>query len=131
VLNIIKWFNSKEDREISQWREFCEELLSTEILDKHLFRFIDYKYVDTLQTPLQKAKYLDCQEILIYEIFDLIPNTEQEKALGDLSDKGNNDLKWASEMLVNSLGFNEWDKKPEFEIGAHTKWAINMSYSYE
>ncbi|MFR1445737.1 hypothetical protein ACLUYJ_19425, partial [Acinetobacter baumannii] len=52
VLDIIKWFGSKEDREISQWREFCEELLSTEILDKRLFRYIDYKYVDTLQIPL-------------------------------------------------------------------------------
>lgn len=28
VINIIKWFNSREDRETSQWREFCEELLT-------------------------------------------------------------------------------------------------------
>jgi len=132
VLNIITWFKSKEDREISQWREFCEELLSTEILNKHLFRYIDYKYADTLQTPLQKAKYLDCQEILIYEIFDLIPNEEQTKALEELFDKGNNDkIRWADEMLINGLGFNEWNKEKEFEIGAHTKWAINLKYSYE
>lgn len=132
VLDIIKWFNSKEDREISQWREFYEELLSTAILDKYLFRYIDYKYVDTLQTPVQKAKYLNCQEILIYEIFDLIPNEEQTKALEELFDKGNNDkVRWADEMLINGLGFNEWNKETEFEIGAHTKWAINMKYTYE
>lgn len=132
VLDIIKWFNSKEDREISQWREFCEELLSTEILDKRLFRYIDYKYVDTLQTPLQKAKYLDCQEILVYEIFELIPNEEQLKALEDLLDNGINDkTRWADEMIINGLGFNEWTKETAFEIGAHTKWAINLKYSHE
>ena len=132
VLAIIKWFNSKEDREISQWREFCEELLSSEILDKRLFRYIDYKYVDTLQTPVQKAKYLDCQEILLYEIFELIPNEEQLKALEELLDNGTNDkVRWADEMIINGLGFNEWKKEKEFEIGAHTKWAINLKYSHE
>jgi hypothetical protein len=59
VLNIIQWFNSREDRETSQWREFCEELLTTNILqDKHTFRYIDYSYVTTIQTPIQKAKNL-------------------------------------------------------------------------
>lgn len=130
VLDIIKWFNSKEDREISPWREFCEELLGAKILDQRLFRYIDYKYVDTLRTPLQKAKYLDCQEILIYEIFEFIPNEEQAKSLEALLDCGNDDkVKWANDMLINSLGFNEWNKEKEFEIGAHTKWAINRKYS--
>ena len=29
VIEFIKWFNSKKDRETSPWREFCEELLIT------------------------------------------------------------------------------------------------------
>lgn len=129
VLNIIKWFNSREDRETSQWREFCEELLSTGLLDKHRFRYIDYRYALTLQTPMQKAKNLDCQEILIYEIFDLIPNTEQEQDFERLLDLGDKDThKWASRDLINSLGFNNTAKKFEYEIGPHTKWAINEEY---
>jgi hypothetical protein len=132
VLKIIDWFNSKEDREISQWREFCEELLTTGILSKETFRYIDYKYVDTLQTPMQKAKKLDCQEILIYEIFDFIPSEEQNKALEELHDRGDIDnIKWADELIINSLGFNEYTRETPFEIGAHTKWALNIKYSYE
>ncbi|MDI3321417.1 hypothetical protein [Pinibacter soli] len=132
VLDVFKWFASKEDREISQWREFCEELLSTGILNKELFRYIDYKYVDTLLTPFQKARYLDCQELLIYEIFDLIPNEEQMHELEKLIDQGNNEkVKWADDMLINGLGFNEWSRETEFEIGAHTKWAANLKYSNE
>ncbi len=129
VLDIVKWFNSREDRETSQWREFCEELLSTGILDKHKFRYIDYRYVLTLQTPMQKAKNLDCQEILLYEIFDLIPNTEQEQDLEQLLDQGDKDThRWATQDLINSLGFNSATKRFEYEIGPHTKWAVNEKY---
>ncbi|MDN3654052.1 hypothetical protein QWZ08_00355 [Ferruginibacter paludis] len=133
VMKIIRWFNSREDREISQWREFCEELLTTNIItDKHSFRYIDYKYVTTVQTPIQKAKNLSCQEILIYEIFDLIPNDEQIKVLDELYQNGDTDrVKWADETLINSLGFDERKKEMEYEIGAHTKWAVNEKYSTE
>lgn len=132
VLKIMDWFNSKEDREISQWREFCEELLTTGILDKEIFRYIDYKYVNTLQTPLQKAKKLDCQEILIHEIFDFIPNEEQTKELEKLHDNGDTvKIKWADERIINSLGFNEFTRETPYEIGAHTKWALNIKYSPE
>jgi hypothetical protein len=125
VISIIKWFHSREDRETSQWREFCEELLTPGILDKHIFRYIDYSYSTTLQTPIKKAKRLDCQEILIYEIFDLVPNTEQVEALEKMCDDGDTPLiKWADPLLVEKLGFDERTKEVEYEIGAHTKWAI-------
>ncbi|GAB4094265.1 SMODS-associated NUDIX domain-containing protein [Flaviaesturariibacter terrae] len=133
VLNMIRWFNSKENREISQWREFCEELLTTNIIDdKHAFRYIDYLYVTTIQTPIQKARNIDCQEILIFEIFDLVPNDEQAKVLEDLCVKGDTELiKWADEKLIQTLGFDERTMEIEYEIGPHTKWAINKKYSAE
>ena len=130
VLDIIKWFHSREDRETSQWREFCEELLSTNILDKYAFRYVDYRYVTTIQTPMQKAKKLPNQEILIYEIFDLVPTTEQETLLENLLQEGDKDeVKWAEKNLINCLGFNEATKEFEYEIGAHTKWAIHEKWS--
>ncbi len=129
VLDAIKWFNSREDRETSQWREFCEELLSTGILNKQTFRYVDYKYALTLQTPMQKAKNLECQEILIYEIFDLIPTTEQEAELKQLLQLGDQEShKWADSDLINALGFDSRSKKFEYEIGPHTKWALNEKY---
>lgn len=130
VLAIIKWFHSREDREISQWREFCEELLSTNILDKQEFRYVDYRYVTSLQTPMQKAKKLPNQEILIYEIFDLVPTTEQAMQLEQLLAKGDCDyVKWASKSLIDCLGFEEISKEFKYEIGAHTKWAVNEKWS--
>jgi hypothetical protein len=133
VFSMIRWFNSREDRETSQWREFCEELLTTNIIhDKYVFRFIDYQYATTIQTPIQKAKNLNCQEILIYEIFDLISNTEQEKVLDELYQKGNSEkVKWADEKLIQTLGFDERTKEMEYEIAPHTKWAVDEKYTKE
>ena len=132
VVSIIKWFQSREDRETSQWREFCEELLTTGILDKHIFRYIDFKYVTTLQTPIKKAKNIDCQEVLIYEIFDLVPNNEQIQALNELLEAGDtNEVKWADLYLIERLGYNERNKDFEYHIGAHTKWAILKKWSEE
>lgn len=126
VMNIINWFNSRENREISQWREFCEELLTTNIIsDKHAFRFIDYSYSTTLQTPMKKAKKLDCQEILIYEIYDLIPNDEQKIELERMLSIGDTEqVKFADEVLIKNLGFDERTKEIVYEIGAQTKWTL-------
>ncbi|WP_423147928.1 hypothetical protein [Rubrolithibacter danxiaensis] len=125
VIPMLNWFQSREDREISQWREFCEELLSTNILDRQLFRYIDYSYSTTLRTPMRKAKKLDMQEVLLYEIYDLIPNNEQLAYLQELEKLGDNcELKWADRLLIENLGFNEHNKETNYEIAAHTKWAI-------
>ncbi|QEE49118.1 hypothetical protein FUA48_05840 [Flavobacterium alkalisoli] len=133
VLDVIKWFNSKENREISQWREFCEELLTTDIIqNKHAFRYIDYEYVTTLITPMQKAKKLDCQEILIYEIFDLVPNNDQIIELERLLEIGDtNEIKFADSTLISRLGFDERSKEVIYDIAPHTKWAHFEKYSEE
>lgn len=125
VMEVINWFHSRENRETSQWREFCEELLTTNILNKHLFRYVDFEYSATLQTPMKKAKKLDCQEILIYEIFDLVPNDEQKVELENLLSLGDTDeFKFADKILIEKLGFDERTKEIEYEIGAHTKWTL-------
>jgi hypothetical protein len=126
VMNIIRWFHSRENRETCQWREFCEELLTENIItNKHVFRYIDYEYSATLQTPMQKAKKLDCQEILIYEIFELIPNDEQKAELESMLAVGDtNKVKFADEILIKSLGFDERAKEMVYDIGAHTKWTL-------
>ena len=132
VIQMIDWFHSQKDRETSQWREFCEELLTTSILDKHIFRYIDYSYALTLQTPLKKAKGFDYQEILIYEIFDLVPNPEQEAYLENLYNLGDtSEIKWAHPNIIATLGFDEVTRQTPYEIGAHTKWALKENWSSE
>jgi len=130
VLAMIDWFNSQKDREISQWREFCEELLTTKILDKDVFRYVDYTYVGVVQTPLRKAKHLPNQEMFLFEIFDLKPTREQIPLLEELLMKGDTDqVKWVDRNTIETLGFDQATREKPFDIGAHTKWAIEEKWS--
>lgn len=131
VIEFIEWFNSKEDRETSPWREFCEELISTNILPWKEFRFIDYKYKGTIQTPILNLDSGD-KGIFIYEIFDLLINDEQKPIFDSLLAKGNTaDFIWADEYLINRLGHSEKEKDYLHEIAQHTKWALNLKWSKE
>lgn len=129
VIEFIEWFKSKQDRETSPWREFCEELISTGILPWKQFRYIDYKYKGTIQTPILNLDSGD-KGIFIYEIYDLVINDDQKPILESLLENGNSDnYIWADENLINRLGHSESRKQYIYEIAKHTKWALNMKWS--
>jgi hypothetical protein len=124
VISFLDWFNSKQDRELSPWREFCEELITTKILPWQPFRYIDYKFKKTVKTPIIT---LDSGEkgMFIYEIYDLILNDEQKPILQELLENGDTDkYVWASEYLMKRHGHDEGEKRYKYEIGQHSQWII-------
>lgn len=129
VIDFLEWFESREDRETSPWREFCEELLTTEILPWNEFRNIDYKYKDSVQTPILNLDSGD-KGIFIFEIYDLVLNDDQKPILQNLLKKGNTDKYiWVDEYLINRLGHDGRSKKYINEIAPHAKWALNLKWS--
>lgn len=129
VIEFLDWFNSKEDRETSPWREFCEELISTHILPQREFRYIDYKFKDTIQTPIITLDNGD-KGLFIYEIYDLLINDEQKPILESLLQKGNTEKYiWADEYLINRLGHDGREKTYTYDIAPHAKWALNLKWS--
>jgi len=129
VTDFMDWFNSKEDREISPWREFCEELVSEGVLPSRPFRYIDYKFKKTIKTPIFR---LDSGDLgfFMYDIFDLVANDEQKAILEELCKKGDTEYHiWADEYLINRLGHDERNRQHVYDISIHTKWAHNLKYS--
>lgn len=132
AINFLDWFNKKKDREISHWREFYEELIKTKILSQTNFPYINYNYVGTVTTPIKRTPGWDCYEILQYDILDLIPTKQQEKELIKLLKTQNSSkYKWADEELINNLGQDNRQKKKLYQIGEHTKWALNLKWNKE
>lgn len=129
VIEFIEWFNSKEDRETSPWREFYEELISTNILPSEQFKYIDYKFKGTIKTPILNLDSGD-KGIFIYEIYDLLTNDEQKPILETLLNNGNKEnFIWADQYHIKRLGHNESKKEYVYEIAPHTKWSLNMKWS--
>lgn len=133
VLPFIDWFNKKQDREISQWREFYEELVATEILSFENFGTIDYEHVVTFRSKLNApSSWGGVLGIWHYEVYDLLPTPEQELELESLLEKGDTDyIKWADESIIQKLGYNEQTRTIPYIIGAHAKWAVNKKWERE
>lgn len=128
VIEFLEWFNSKEDREISPWREFCEELISTDILPWRPFRYIDYKYRGNVQSPILN---LDSggKGLFLFEIYDLVINDEQRPVLEELLKNGNKEeYIWIDDYLIQRLGHDDRTKEQVFEIAPHTKSAHNLKW---
>ncbi len=129
IIEFLEWFKSKEDREISPWREFCEELISTDILPWKPFRYIDYKFKGTIQSPIINMDS-GGKGMFLFEVYDLVVNDEQKPVLEELQKNGNkSEYIWVDDYLIQRLGHDESVKDQLFEIAPHTKYAQNLSWS--
>lgn len=130
VIDVLKWYENGKEREIEPRREFIEELIDTEILDSKTFQNINQKHIRRYSKNLIWSDFFGCYEILIYDIFELLPNEEQKKSLIELS-KQANDLSKGYAIVscddIEQLRFLENDKQIA-RIGQHTKLIINKNF---
>jgi hypothetical protein len=134
AIMFLDWFNEGKDREISHWREFYEELIEgkEKLLDKDKFPYVNYNFIGKVRTPIKRTPGWDCYEILQYDILDILPTPEQRQELKKLKEKGDTIYcKWADAELIKCLGHDKRTKTQEYDIGIHTKWALNMKWSKE
>ena len=125
----LLWFDSNQDREISHWREFCEELLITSILDRDTFPHINYKFLHRNPLYIHYSAFYGCPEILIHEVYELIPSPVQIVELKKLMQNELPDSKyhWVTEDAIMRLGYKSDNTKP-FAIAEHTTSLINKYF---
>lgn len=127
ALDVIKWFESEKDREITFDREFEEELIDTEILDAYVFRKKSFEKISKVMKVFNYSTFHQCYEVLIYDIVEFHPTSEQEKSLKGLSEKVRNsgddfmlvDISEIERLLVVE------NEEQIAKIGEHTKYLIN------
>lgn len=90
VVEVLNWFDSQNERETEPRREFNEELIDTNILDLETFFHFDHKHIRRYSTDIKWSDFFGCYEILVYDVFQLMPNEVQKKALIKLAEKGSN-----------------------------------------
>lgn len=127
VIEFLEWFKSREERELSPWREFCEELISTGILPWREFRYINYKFRGTVQSPIIT---LDSggKGMFLFEIYDLVINDVQKPILQELLRNGNKkEYIWVDDYLIQRLGHDE-KSKSFIQISPQTRYAQNLKW---
>jgi hypothetical protein len=134
AIKFLDWFNEGKNREINHWREFYEELIEgkAKLISKEKFPYVNYNLLGRVTTPVKRTAGWNCPEILQYDILELLPNEEQRKELLVLKSQGDTEyIKWADRELIDCLGHDKRTKKKLYNIGQHTKWALNMKWIKE
>ncbi|SHG06922.1 SMODS-associated NUDIX domain-containing protein [Chryseobacterium vrystaatense] len=129
-IEVLNWFDTGNERELDPKREFKEELLDTGILDSAIFQNFNHKRIRRFSKNLIWSDFFSCYEILIYDIFELIPNDAQKKYLVELS-KQKNDLSKGFAIVdcdsIEQLRLIENGTQIS-RIGQHTKLIINKDF---
>ena len=73
ALDVIKWFESRKNRETTYSREFIEELIEDHGFDAATFQKLNFREVQKVMKVFGYSKYHECHEVLIYDIVEFIP----------------------------------------------------------
>lgn len=120
IARFFRWFESREGREDSPWREFQEELIATGLVSSENFPHIMHNYLRREVDPIRYSEYADSLEILVADIYELIPNRDQENELRQLAASGHPDLAWVSGQQIRRRGAIPGEPQT-IEIAAHAR----------
>ncbi|MFC7841050.1 hypothetical protein [Streptomyces sp. NPDC057382] len=120
ISRFFNWFYSRQGREDSPWREFQEELVASGILDAGKFPHILHNFVRLDVDKVRYSPHADSLEILVADIYELVPNREQEDDLRRLALSGNPDVIWASAQQIQRRGAVPGQRQ-EVDIAAHAQ----------
>ena len=127
AIDVIKWFETEKGRELTFDREFEEELIETKILDGGIFREKSYGKISKVMKVFGYSTYHQCHEVLIYNIVEFRPSSEQAEALKNLLKNprtSGDDFMLVDISEIERLRITE-NEEQIGKIGEHTKYLIN------
>lgn len=88
LVAFIKWFESRKNRELDPYREFCEELITPGFLPMELFKHIKYVFIGKHIEGVLKSPVYPQDELRYADIFELrLENDAQRQAIENLKIK--------------------------------------------
>lgn len=127
LVSFVRWFETGRGRETDGWREFYEELVATGILRESNFRFIKYDRIQRRYQPLRYSEWAESQELLIADIFELIPTPDQLVELRELKNSTESRILWTSEKQIRRLGAADDSPSQTTRIAQTAVWTIDTS----
>ncbi|MBF4694257.1 SMODS-associated NUDIX domain-containing protein [Fusibacter ferrireducens] len=123
VLKFLKWFHNRTDREISVHREFIEELVRPSFVTFSSFSEFKPVYICSKCTGIKYSKYMKCNELLHYDVFELTLTDCQKEEIFKVIERGTLELALVSEDQIEreSLDLNGVSTK----IGEHAKYLLS------
>lgn len=88
LVQFLKWFESRKNRELDPYREFYEELIASDLLPKEVFKHIKYVFIGKHIEGVLKSPVYPQDELRYADIFELrTENDAQKQAIVDLKNR--------------------------------------------
>lgn len=115
----VRRFNKTPNREklSNLSREFKEELINTEILDDSE---IKYRYCGRHITDLNFSRHFQCYELMLADVVEFLPTTEQETKLRRLKETQSDKYIFATKDEIEHCGIVEGTDQLKEIIGDHS-----------
>lgn len=127
LLRFVRWFESGTGRETDGWREFYEELVAPGLLPKSVFRYVKYDRVGRHYQPMRYSQWAKSQELLIADIFEILPTQAQTAELRKLKKLDDVRIFWASEDQIRRLGAADGAASQTTKIAQTAAWTIDAA----
>lgn len=79
LIEFLKWFESRKNREVDPWREFYEELVEPGLLSAEIFKHVKYVYIGNHKEIQSPSPVFPIDEFRYAEIYELRPDTDEQK----------------------------------------------------
>lgn len=120
IRRFIRWFNKKQDREISPEREFREELLEDGKFPEDIFQTPKFEFVHSYYKGVEMSQAYNVLELLRFDIFELVPSKEQIEFFNSF--KNCKYIKLATLNEIKTLGVTDFNDKIIF--GTQTPYIL-------
>ncbi len=88
LVAFLKWFESRKNRELDPYREFCEELINPGFLSMEVFKHIKYVFIGKHIEGVLKSPVYPQDELRYADIYELrTENDAQKQAIIDLKNR--------------------------------------------
>ena len=98
-------------------REFREELINTHIIDVDS---VEYRYCGRHYTDLQYSRYFNCYELLLADIYEVVPDNVMLEQLRELMKIPSDDYYFATSDEIKSMGVNYSNNQQQETITDHS-----------
>lgn len=120
-LSFMKWFDSRLGREISPDREFREELIDSNILDRELFKEVHFEFIER-SFELSFSQKFQVWELKAFEVFDLKLSESQHNQIRNLITSESSNFLLMAKKEIDHDGFSS--EENELRIGGQTKYIL-------
>lgn len=123
IPSFLRWFDGGCDRESGPWREFFEELVAPGLVGAAAFPYAYFRWVKRHESTVHWSPEFQTWEILVADVFELVPSPEQEAELRRLRAKTGKDHVFATEKRLGVRGFQA-GAVPEDRIAPTAEWML-------